>query len=193
MPFVTEELWAETGRTGPAREKLLALSGWPALEGLCDAGADAELGWLIEQITGIRSVKQEMNVPPGARLNLEVVGASPATLARIERQRGALGRVARIEAVIAATEVPKRAAQIVIGEATYALPLGGVIDLDAEAARLTRDAAKCEAEIAQVDKKLGNPQFVAKAPEEVIEEQRTRRSDAVERRERLLRALARLQ
>ena len=192
MPFVTEELWAETARTGPARNGLLVLAEWPALDGLGDADADAELGWLVELISGIRSVKQEMNVPPGARLPLKVIGASQETMARIDRQMGALNRVARLDSVEAAPAVPKGAAQIIVGEATYALPLAGVIDLQAEAARLGKDVVKLDADIAQVDRKLGNPQFVAKAPEEVIEEQRARRAEAVERRDRIVAALARL-
>jgi valyl-tRNA synthetase len=192
MPFVTEELWAETGKTGPRRQKLLMLSEWPDLAGLDDAEADAELGWLVELISGVRSVKQEMNVPPGARLALHVVGAAPSTTDRIERQLGALNRIARLDAVVPAQAVPPSSAQIVLGEATYALPLAGVIDLDAEKTRLGKDVVKLDSEIAVIDKKLGNAQFVAKAPEEVIEEQRARRAEAVDRRERILQALARL-
>ncbi|HVW93314.1 MAG TPA: valine--tRNA ligase [Devosia sp.] len=192
MPFVTEELWAETGKTGPARENLLILSDWPELDGLGDAEADAELGFLIALISGIRSVRQEMNVPPSAKLDLAVIGALPDTMARLERQNGALTRLARLETVAAADAVPGSSAQIVVGEATYALPLAGVIDLAVEANRLSKEAGKLDGEIAGIDKKLGNEQFVAKAPEEVIEEQRTRRAEAVERRERILAALARL-
>ena len=88
--------------------------------------------------------------------------------------------------------VPTNSAQLVVGEATLALPLAGVIDFDAERARLEREIGKEEAEIAKVDKKLGNEQFVSKAPPEVIEEQRERRAEAVARLERLRAALARL-
>jgi len=192
MPFVTEELWAETGKAGPRREQLLVLSDWPDLAGLDDAEADAELGWLVELISGVRSVKQEMNVPPGARLSLHVVGAAPSTTDRIERQLGALNRIARLDAVVPAQAVPPSSAQIVLGEATYALPLAGVIDLDAEKLRLGKDVGKLDSEIAVIDKKLSNEQFVSKAPEEVIEEQRARRAEAVDRRERIIEALARL-
>ena len=192
MPFVTEELWAETGKVGPAREKLLVLTEWPDLGDLDDAEADAELGWLIDLISGVRSVKQEMNVPQGARLALHVVGASPSTSARIERQMGALNRIARLDMVIAAQAVPPNSAQIILGEATYALPLAGVIDLDAEKSRLGKEVVRLDSEIAVIDKKLNNQQFVSKAPEEVIEEQRMRRAEAVDRRERISQALARL-
>ena len=192
MPFVTEELWAETGRTGPARQKLLIVTEWPDLAGLGDPEADAELGWLIDLISGIRSVRQEMNVPPSAKLPLHIVGAASSTVDRIGRQMGALTRLARLDTVIEAQAVPPSSAQIVLGEATYALPLAGVIDIEVEKARLGKEAAKLEGEIAAIDKKLGNEQFVSRAPEEVIEEQRSRRAEAVDRRERILQALARL-
>jgi valyl-tRNA synthetase len=192
MPFVTEELWAETGKTGPRRESLLMLSRWPSLEGLGDSEADTELGWLVELISGIRSVRQEMNVPQGARIDLVVVGASPATVARIERQMPALTRLARLERVLQAREVPPNSAQIVVGEATYALPLAGVIDIGVERVRLEKEQAKLAAEIAGIDKKLSNEQFVARAPEDVIEEQRTRREETAARQEKIAAALSRL-
>jgi valyl-tRNA synthetase len=192
MPFVTEELWAETGRTGPAREKLLVISPWPDLSGLGDAEAEAELNWLVDLISGIRSVRQEMNVPVAAKIPLQIVGARPETMARVERQMGALTRLARLETVAEAEGVPAGSAQIILGEATYALPLAGVIDLEAEKVRLSKEIGKLDGEVAVIDKKLGNEQFVSRAPEEVIEEQRTRRNDAIDRRDRISAALARL-
>jgi valyl-tRNA synthetase len=192
MPFVTEELWAETGKFGPPRENFIVHSEWPRLEGLGDAEAEGELNWLIELISGIRSVRSEMNVPAGAKIPLQVIGANGATNSRIERQLGALTRLARLEAVTQAATVPGGSAQIVVGEATYALPLAGIIDIEAEKGRLTKEIGKLDSEIAGVDRKLGNEQFVAKAPEEVIEEQRTRRAEAVDRRERIAAALGRL-
>ena len=139
MPFVTEELWAETGKAGPARDKLLILADWPDLARPRDAEADAELDWLIDLISGIRSVRTEMNVPAGAKIPLVVVGAGDATRARLERQLAALTRLARLETVDHAADVPKGSAQIVLGEATFALPLAGVIDIDAEKARLGKE------------------------------------------------------
>jgi len=192
MPFVTEELWGETGKVGPARDKLLIVTQWPDLSGLEDAKADAEMNWLIEVVGGIRSVRTEMNVPAGAKIRLVIVGAGEETGTRAESQLQALLRMARLDDVSYGTDVPPSSAQIVIGEATFALPLAGVIDFDAERVRLKRDIAKEEVEIGKIDKKLDNEQFVAKAPPEVIEEQRERRADAVARLERLKAALARL-
>jgi valyl-tRNA synthetase len=101
-------------------------------------------------------------------------------------------RLARLETVDYASDAPKGSAQIVVGEATFALPLAGVIDISAEQSRLTKEIGKEDSEIDKIDRKLGNEQFVAKAPPEVIEEQRERRQAAVERRARLVAALARL-
>ncbi len=192
MPFVTEELWTQTGANGPAREQLLMLSEWPDLAGVGDAAAEAELNWLIEVISGIRSVRAEMNVPAGAKIELQIVGASAETRTRIETHQGAIERLARIEKWSFADSVPGSSAQLVVSEATYALPLGDVIDLDAERARLSKDIAKLADEMAKIDKKLGNEQFISKAPEEVIEEQRSRHAEMADRSERLSAALKRL-
>jgi valyl-tRNA synthetase len=192
MPFVTEELWRETAAGGPARESLLILSPWPELDGLGDPGAEADLDWLIAVISGIRSVRTEMNVPGGAQVPLVVVGGSAETRGRIERHAAALTRLARLGTVSHADDVPADSAQIVVGEATFALPLAGIIDLSAERARLEKEIAREDAETEKIDRKLGNAQFIATAPEEVVEEQRARRAEAVERRARLLEALSRL-
>jgi valyl-tRNA synthetase len=192
MPFVTEELWAETGKIGPKREKLLILTEWPDMTGLEEPAATAELDWLIALVSGIRSVRQEMNVPGGAKIRLVVVGAGEETGTRVETHLGSLTRLARLDSVDYASDVPPESAQIVLGEAVFALPLAGVIDIAAERARLQKDMAKEDGEIDKIDRKLGNEQFVAKAPPEVIEEQRQRRADAVERRNHIAEALARL-
>ena len=191
MPFVTEELWAETGKVGPARQSLLITAAWPT-GGFEDVDADAELGWLIEVVSAIRSVRTEMNVPAGAKIPLQIIGAGVETGTRVESQLQTLMRLARLESVDYGSDAPKGSAQIVIGEATFALPLAGVIDIAAEQARLAKEIAKEAGEIDKIDRKLGNEQFVAKAPPEVIEEQRQRRQDAVERSARLGAALKRL-
>ncbi|WP_127752597.1 valine--tRNA ligase [Devosia sp. 1566] len=192
MPFVTEELWAETGAHGPARDGLLILSTWPELDGLEDPAADAELSWLIEVITNIRSVRSEMNVPASAKLQLAVIGADDTTLRRLVAGTSLITRLARLEAISPQTTVPGESAQFVVGEATWALPLAEFIDISAEKARLQKEIGKLDAEVSQIDKKLGNEQFVAKAPEEVIEEQKARRQAAADRRSRIGDALQRL-
>lgn len=189
MPFVTEELWAETGKSGPARDGLLILTEWPSYERLEDAAADAELAWLIDVISNIRSVRAEMNVPASAKLELVVTGAGEQTLARLVAGTSLITRLARLEQISPQNQVPGESAQFVVGDSTFALPLAGVIDLVAEKLRLEKEVGKLDAEIAGIDKKLGNEQFVSKAPEEVIEEQKARREAAFDRRTRILEAL----
>jgi valyl-tRNA synthetase len=192
MPFVTEELWSETGKQGPARATMLIHAAWPGMKGLEDAEADGEMDWLITLVSAIRSVRTEMNVPAGAKVRLLVVGAGVDTGTRIEAHLASLQRLARLEAVEYASEIPRDSAQVVLNEATFALPLAGVIDIRAERARLDKDIARLDDEIEKIDRKLENPQFVAKAPSEVIEEQRSRRDEAIQRREKLVAALERL-
>jgi valyl-tRNA synthetase len=192
MPFVTEELWAETGTVGPARDRLLILTRWPEMRGLEDAAADAELNWLISLVSGIRSVRTEMNIPAGAKIPLVVIGAGHDTGTHIETHLAALLRLARLEKVDYGSDVPKGSAQIVLNEATFALPLAGVIDIGAERTRLQKDIAKIDDDVDKIERKLNNPQFVQKAPPEVIDEQRGRREEATARREKLVAALGRL-
>jgi valyl-tRNA synthetase len=192
MPFVTEELWAETGKFGAPRQNMLILTEWPDLAGLEDPEADAELTWLIDVITNVRSVRSEMNVPAGAKLPIVVVGAGETTLRRLVAGTSLITRLARLEEISPQSTVPGESAQFVVGEATWALPLAGVIDLAAEKARLEKEVTKLDGEVSQIDKKLGNEQFVAKAPEEVIDEQKARREAAIERRTHIIEALKRL-
>jgi valyl-tRNA synthetase len=192
MPFVTEELWEETGKFGPARQSMLITTEWPDLSGLENADADAELAWLIDVISNVRSVRAEMNVPAGAKLQLVITGAGEQTLRRLVAGTSLISRLARLEEISPQNEVPGESAQFVVGDATFALPLAGVIDIAVEKARLEKEIGKLDGEVAQIDKKLGNEQFVSKAPEEVIEEQKSRREAAFERRTKIQDALKRL-
>ncbi len=189
MPFITEELWDKTGHR--AEHGALISQLWPA-PGAIDPAADAEMNWLVKLISGIRSARSELNVPAGAKLKLLVVGGNDATGKRLATHRAAIERLARIAGVEAATAPPKGALQIVVGEATYALPVGDVIDLKAEGARLSREIKKLADEVGKIDAKLGNANFMSRAPEEVVEEQRDRRRQAEETRTRLATALERL-
>jgi valyl-tRNA synthetase len=189
MPFVTEELWGKTD----TRPHMLMLDTWPSLpDTLIDEAADAEINWLIEAITGIRSVRAEMNVPAGAKLALVAVSASQQTQARFDAMRTTLQRLARVEDVSFADAVPEGAVQIVLGEAILALPLADVIDVEAEKARLQKEIGKVNGEIKKISGKLGNQGFLDKAPEAVINENKQRLVDEEARLEKLGEALARL-
>ncbi|MEX2449992.1 MAG: valine--tRNA ligase, partial [Rhodospirillales bacterium] len=113
-------------------------------------------------------------------------------VARLAAHKGLIERLARIERIEAANDIPKGAVQVVVDEATYALPLADVIDIDAEKARLEKEAAKWDAEIARFDKKLANPKFVEKAPAEVVETEREKLNEARNNRVKLDEALGRL-
>ncbi|MCS0495897.1 valine--tRNA ligase [Ancylobacter sp. MQZ15Z-1] len=192
MPFLTEELWGLTGDAGAPRATMLALAEWPAPAGLEAAGAEAELGWLIDLVAEIRSVRAEMNVPAGAQLPLVLVGAGEETRDRVVIWHDALTRLARLSSVVFEPEAPAGSAQIVVRGETVALPLAGFIDMEAEAARLTKELKKAADDIARVDAKLGNADFIRRAPEEVIEEQRERREGAEARAAKIREALSRL-
>ena len=189
MPFITEEIWDKTGHR--AEHGPLIAQPWPVPPAL-DPAADAEMGWLVKLISDIRSARAELNVPAGAKLKMLVVGGDASTAKRLETHRPAIERLARIEGIEPAATAPKGALQIVVGEATYALPVTDVIDLKAEGARLQKEIKKLADEVGKIDAKLGNAAFVSKAPEEVVEEQRERRTAAEQTRTRLSTALERL-
>jgi valyl-tRNA synthetase len=192
MPFLTEELWEIKGQEGPKRETILALAPWPADAGVADPDAQAEIGWLVDLITEIRSARQEVNVPAAAQIPLVLVGVGEETRVRAERWGDMLKRLARLSAIDFATAAPSESVQLVVRGDVAALPLAGVVDIEAESQRLQKEIGKLEADVAKVDAKLGNADFLARAPEEVVEEQRERRQEALDRAGKLRDALERL-
>jgi len=184
MPFITEELWAVTA--APGRAVLLALSHWPSLEGLSDDKAEAEIGWVIDLVTAIRSVRAEMNI--AAAIPLVLAGASSETQARAERWAEFIKRLARVSEISSAAGAPPGSVQLVVRGEVAALPLKGVIDLAAERVRLAKEMAKAEADIKRADAKLGNEKFVANAPEEVVEDEKEKREEALGRKAKIAEA-----
>ncbi|MGH6814281.1 MAG: valine--tRNA ligase, partial [Hyphomicrobiaceae bacterium] len=192
MPFVTEELWAHLVEHGERRRSLLALSPWPALSGLDHAESVEEIGWLLQVVSEVRSVRSEMNVPAAARIPLIVVGAAKEIRARTLRHEETIKRLARIDDISFAKTAPKDAALLVIGTTTAALPLAGVIDMAAERKRLEKEIDKTERETVKIADKLAKPEFLAKAPEDVVEEARERKAELQKRVKRLAAAVKRL-
>ncbi len=190
MPFVTEELWQQTGK----REAMLIESAWPELsEDLVDLSADAEMDWVIRLISEVRAVRAEMNVPAKAQIGLWLNGAGEENLRRLQDHAEAIIRLARLEGILEGDrEVPTGAVQIVLDDATIVLPLSEIIDIARERERLSRELDKARGEIAKLDMKLSNGGFLAKAPEHVVEEQHERKRDAESAELRLAAALARL-
>lgn len=192
MPFLTEELWAVKGEAGPARDGLLCHEAWPEPAGLLSAAAEAEIGFVVDLISEIRSVRTEANVPGGAMITLAIVSARPETREIVGRWEAMLKRLARAEAIDFVDAAPPQSAQLVVRSETIAMPLAGLIDIGAEKTRLAKELAKLDGEIAGVERKLSNADFVARAPEEVVEENRERVAEARERQGRIRDALARL-
>lgn len=218
MPFITEELWAVTAR----REQLLVLTPWPRKAGaltteqiamsmaipdaplipppllvaeteeFTDPEAEAEIGWLVDLVSTVRSVKAEMNIPPSTLTPLVMVGSSAETKDRAQRWNDVVKRMARLSDVSFVDAAPEGAVQLLVRGEVVALPLKGVVDLSAERTRLEKEAAKADADIKRVDAKLSNEKFVANAPEEIVEEEKEKREAAVERKARIVEALERL-
>jgi valyl-tRNA synthetase len=189
MPFITEELWAVTA---PERDALLTLAPWPKLEGLTDDAAEAEIGWVVDLVTAIRSVRAEMNIAPATLTPLVLAGASAQTKERVPRWSDVVKRMARLADISFAASAPEGAVQLLVRGEVAALPLKGVIDFSAERARLDKEIAKADADIKRVDAKLANEKFVANAPEEIVEEEKEKREAAVGRKAKILEALERL-
>jgi valyl-tRNA synthetase len=189
MPFITEELWRVS--EGSRKEPMLALASWPTLQPHF-ADAHEELGWLIELVTAVRSLRTEMNISSSLLIPIEFINPSETTKRRAELWDPTFNRLVRISGSTFSTQVKPGSVQIVIGGEIAALPLAGIIDLAAEAARLAKEMAKADSDIARVDAKLGNPNFVARAPEEVVEEEQEKRAEAQARKAKIVEALERL-
>ncbi len=191
-PFVTEELWRVTAQDGATREGLLALASWPKHEALEDVEAEAEIGWVVDLVTAIRSVRAEMNITPATAIPLVLATASAATQARAARWAEMMRRLARLSDISFAQRPPQGAVQLIVRGEVAALPLTGVIDFAAEKARLEKEMARVSSDIARIDAKLANADFVARAPEDVVEGEREKREEAEARRAKIDEALARL-
>ncbi|HVQ66543.1 MAG TPA: valine--tRNA ligase [Bradyrhizobium sp.] len=219
MPFITEELWAVTAKRDgllvlaewprkassvtPEQIAAMALAGpgdpliAPVMAALdagdfSDPAAEAEIGWVVDLVTAIRSVRSEMNIPPATLIPLVLSGASSETQGRAQRWNDTVKRLARLADISFADRPPEGAVQLLVRGEVVALPLKGVIDLSAEKARLDKEIVKADADIKRVDAKLGNEKFVANAPEEIVEEEKEKREAAVERKAKLQEALERL-
>ena len=192
IPFVTEELWDHFGYGEPCS---LIHAAWPDPAPIPDAaGARTELDWVVRLITLVRSVRAEMNVPPSKPSPVLLQGASPEMLGRIDRWIDAIRRLARASEVLPlAGDVPKGSAQAVLDETTIILPLEGLIDIAAERARLSKDRDKLIAEARKLGQKLANADFVSRAPEDVVAENRERLEAAQSEIARLQAALDRLE
>ncbi len=182
MPFITETLWEQTAE----RSDFLMLQTWPGLDDAFhnQAAAD-ELGWVLKTVSQIRSVRADVNVPAGAKVPVSLVGASAETTRCVETHRDVIMRLARLEKFEIADAAPAGSVKTVVDEATVVLEIADLIDAGEEVARLDKQLGKLGGEITGLEKRLGNEAFVAKAPAEVVAEQRERLADLQGTRDKL--------
>jgi valyl-tRNA synthetase len=189
MPFITEELWEAMGDRGG---HMIIHAKWPEPEAAVDGKASAEINWLISLVGEVRAAKNELGIAPGAKLNAFVRDAAPSTLERLDSQKATIARLARLESVSTDPAPDGGAVQLVVDEATFILPLAGVIDLDAERTRITKAIDAAAKEAASLSGRLNNPAFVEKARPEAVEKARADHAEKAAEVERLTAALARL-
>ncbi|RUN78270.1 valine--tRNA ligase [Sphingomonas sp. TF3] len=200
MPFITEELWHAMG----ARENDLIVAKWPMADARSiDPEASKEIAWLIDLITGIRGARTELGIAPGVKMQLHVYSDDAGLRARFDRNTDALMRLARLDRTHFTRAVPGLtpdgglgsegpAVTVVVDAVSYKLPLEGVIDLDAERARLTKGIEAAAKERDALAGRLGNPSFVERAKPEAVEKARADHAEKAAEAERLTAALARL-
>jgi valyl-tRNA synthetase len=193
MPFLTEELWAIKGEAGPSRAGPLALGPWPTQGIEVDKSVESEIGWVVDLIGEIRSVKSEMGVPPSTLTPLILAAPSEQAAKSAAAWSESIKRLARVERIDTAQAAPPGALQLVVRGEVVALPLAGLVDLGAESARLDKEIDKVRVEIAKVEAKLGNDDFLARAPDDVIAEHEERRQSFLERLVKLTHARERLE
>ena len=194
MPFVTENLWEKLAEDGPVRAGFLMKAAWPVYESAFDnEPAAEEMDWVIDLISEVRSIKAELGVAPATKVPASLMNADEVAKARLERHNEVICRVARLEDLWARDVTPEGAVSTVFGEQTLALTIADLIDIGEAKKRLSKETGKLEKELTGLDKKLANESFVAKAPAEVVEENRERLADGKIRLEKLKGALAGLE
>ena len=173
-PFITEVLWEQTAD----RDGFLMLQKWPGQEDrLYDEAAKDEIEWILKTISQVRSVRGDINVPAGAKVPATIAGAGDLTLTRLAQHKEVILRLARLETLEIADKAPVGFVKCVVDEATIGLNVTDLIDTSKEIERLDKQLGKLSGEKTGLDKRLGNDAFIAKAPPEVVAEQRTRLSE----------------
>ncbi|MBX7533123.1 valine--tRNA ligase [Qipengyuania sp. 1XM1-15A] len=189
MPFITEELWS---KQGDRPDYPLITAKWPDPQAEVDAEAKAEIDWLIALTSAVRTAKNELGIAPGAKL--EAFCPSPSTLGRkvVEENAAAIERLARLTPVNFAEAPGGAAMQVAAGDDAFIVPLEGVIDIEAEKARLTKALEASTKEAKSLEGRLGNANFVERAKPEAVEKARADHAHHTAEIDRLKAALTRL-
>jgi valyl-tRNA synthetase len=185
MPFVTEELWDRRAEGRAAEKGFLMHQSWPSTEVFVDESAAQEINWVIDMITELRSLRNDLGVPAGSKLPLTLVNAGPEIEHRAMSHEDVLKRLARLEDISMTDATPEGAVTAVIGETMSALSVADIVDLDEARKRLDKELAQLDKDITSTEKKLSNENFVSRAPAEIVEENRERIVDWTARREKL--------
>jgi valyl-tRNA synthetase len=190
-PFVTEEIWQKLPKPATVPASLMVTIYPMAEPRLVDERAEREMALLQEVAVAIRTLRSTYSVPPSWSVAAELRVPDAAARALIEQHRAIIEQSARVTLTISESggAIPQSARQVVRADIEVVVPLKGLVDIDAEKARIRKEIGKAEKEIAAIEKKLGNQQFLANAPAEVVEEQKTRLADEETRRARLTAAV----
>ena len=189
MPFITEELWKEIFEG----ENMLISSSWPERDVSHFEDAGVQISFVFDIISTIRSLRNEMNIPASAKPDLVLLTSETLNENWITDHRDAILRLARLNDIRFAQDMPPQSAQAVVSGVEIALPLAGVLDFDAEKKRLSDALKATEIEVKKLESKLNNPGFVNKAPADVVEENKRRLDAEIEQRNKLDTAIKRLQ
>jgi valyl-tRNA synthetase len=175
MPFITEEIWQTVAPLAGQSGDTIMLQAYPVADKeKIDVDAVAEMEWVMEFITGIRSIRSQMNIPPKKALPVILKDTSDEDLSRLAANQDFLSRLANLESIIQLEGKAPASATALVGKMEILIPLEGLIDKDAEIKRLDKEIAKLEKTIKQSAGKLSNENYTAKAPAEVVEKERTK-------------------
>jgi len=185
MPFVTEELWERRAEGRAEAKGFLMHQSWPSTEPFTDEAAAEEINWVIDMITELRSLRNDLGVPAGSKLPLTLVNAGADIENRAMSHEDVLKRLARLEDISMTDATPEGAVTAVIGETMSALSVADIVDIDEARNRLDKELAQLDKDIKSTEGKLSNEKFVSRAPPEIVEENRERIRDWSARREKL--------
>ncbi|MBH3340991.1 valine--tRNA ligase [Pseudomonas mendocina] len=181
MPFITEEIWQRIKGQAGVQGETLMLQPWPvANESRIDAAAEGDIEWVKQLMLGVRQIRGEMKISMAKRIDIIVANASAEDQRRLADFEPLLNKLAKLESVrvLAAGEEAPMSATTLVGEMEVLVPMAGLIDKDAELARLDKEIARLDGEVKRVGGKLANEGFVAKAPAEVLEKERAKLAEA---------------
>ncbi|MDH2016613.1 valine--tRNA ligase [Pseudomonas juntendi] len=181
MPFITEEIWQRIAPLAGIEGKTIMLQPWPvANESRIDAAAEGDIEWLKELMVGLRNIRAEMNIGPGKPLPLFLKNANADDQRRLQENEALLKKLAKVESftVLSDAEEAPLSATALVGDLQVLVPMAGLIDKDAELARLNKEIQRLQGEVARVGGKLSNAAFVDKAPPAVIEKERAKLAES---------------